>query len=111
MRRFGARRDTLPHAPSTSYIAHRGSIAPDQCESRYEPRNFGTPTLPSDPYAVWAAQREAEREREDHEQVRWVFRPRTPGGQEIRARSGADQGGAERRDRRERSSTAPLTRA
>jgi hypothetical protein len=51
----------------------------DRGEGRFEPQDFGARIVPRDPYAVWAKQREAERQPQADVPVRWVFRPRAVG--------------------------------
>jgi hypothetical protein len=83
----------------------------DWGESRYEPETFGKSAVPADPYAAWVQQREAEREREHHDdsQVRWVYRPRTAADPMIGAGTGASRQAIQLRDERDRSSSARLT--
>jgi hypothetical protein len=115
MRTFGARRHA--RASSAEYISQPQTIAlstqagPDFCESRYEPETFGAPTVPADPYAAWVQQRAAEQEREEHPEVRWVFRPRAAAGPAIRASAVGDHQPAKRRDDHARPSSARLTPA
>jgi hypothetical protein len=54
----------------------RGGLAADGgyelSQSRREPTGLGARA--ADPYAVWLAQREAERERDEPTRIRWVYR-------------------------------------
>jgi hypothetical protein len=86
MQLLGARRHAPRHASTSQYIAHAPSVVLstrdglDQTESRYEPQSFGLCRVPADPYTAWLEQREADRELDDHPQVRWVVRPRAVAG-------------------------------
>jgi hypothetical protein len=44
--------------------------------TRHEPFVFTERAFPRDPYAAWLEQREADRQREEDSQIRWVYRPR-----------------------------------
>jgi hypothetical protein len=109
-----ARRRTLRRASSSNYITQPPSIAiftPDergQSDSHHEPETFGTCNIPADPYTAWLEQREVERDREDHAQVRWVVRPRPLAAPAIRA-AAADQQVVERRERCSRPFAVRLT--
>jgi hypothetical protein len=97
MQLLRARRGAPRYASSTRSVARPRSIAPSpqnglgQNESRYEPQTFGARTVPTDRYTAWLEQREADREREDPQLVRWVIRPRALAGQATRASAVGDQ--------------------
>jgi hypothetical protein len=82
MQPLRGRRRIVRHASSTQYLAHPESMALPTLdvslrgESRYEPQTFGRIGVPIDPYTVWLKQREADRERDNPDPVRCVFRPR-----------------------------------
>jgi hypothetical protein len=53
---------------------------------RHEPQILIERIVPTDPYAAWLEQREAERELEQRPRVRWVHRQRGADGRAIVAR-------------------------
>jgi hypothetical protein len=71
-----------PRQSSADYLTHSRGIAAGSEDSlcRHEPQTLTGRTAPADPYAAWLQQREADREREQQEPVRWVFRQRIAGG-------------------------------
>jgi hypothetical protein len=75
------RRHGLRHASSVHDVAQMPNLTPftrgsTAEEGRHEPQTFGA-RVPHDPYAAWLAQRDAEQERRQEAEVRWVVRPRT----------------------------------
>ena len=82
MHSLRARRQGLRQASSARDVAQMPNLTrftrnwPDERQSRHEPETFGA-RVPQDPYAAWLAQREAEQERHQAAEVRWVVRPRT----------------------------------
>jgi hypothetical protein len=78
MRMLNALRRSGQEVPSSGRIAHpltaEGEL--DATVSRHEPRILAARGLARDPYAVWLEQRDAERELEQRQPIRWVHRQR-----------------------------------
>jgi hypothetical protein len=92
MQLFRAHRGALRHASSPEYMAHSRGVAVsteielDPAKCRHEPETFGA-SIPTDSYASWLAQREAESQREAS--VRCIIRPTAVAGSMIRHRAAA----------------------
>jgi hypothetical protein len=71
MRPLQALRHSLQHGSSTHHVARPQSIelspqsGPGQTASRHDAQVLTGRIVPADPYKVWLAQREADREREE----------------------------------------------
>jgi hypothetical protein len=76
-RRF-SRRDVassldIASIPHTRLITREPS---DEMIGRHEPQMLNERAFPRDPYAAWLAEQEADRERAEGSNVRWIQRPR-----------------------------------
>jgi len=79
-------RQTYSHSPKDEspkqYATSSGTIQPftyggsQPNVSRHEPLALSERARPVDPYTEWLQQREAERERDERPEIRWVSRPR-----------------------------------
>jgi hypothetical protein len=95
-----ARRDAPRYAASPGYMMESRTFTQellDLSESRHEPQTFAACTLPTDTYAAWREQLEADRERETS--VRWVVRPRTMTSSTARENAVGDRASLQSQDR------------
>jgi hypothetical protein len=80
MRPLRSTRHSIRHTSSSDYMVFPRITAPsaldgwDETSSRHEPETLSTRFIPTDPYTAWLAQRDAERERDEYQPVRWVRR-------------------------------------
>jgi hypothetical protein len=88
---FQARRRSAQQAPSLHLVCPASASFCDQEASRHEPQTLAPRAVARDPYAAWAEQRDAERQREQGEPIRWIYRQRELAAQEARAALDGDR--------------------
>jgi hypothetical protein len=88
---FQARRRSAQQASFTHLVCPAITSLCDQEASRHEPQTLASRAVAPDPYTAWAEQRDAERQREQGQPIRWIYRQRELAAQETRATADGDR--------------------